>query len=193
MKRVRSDVRRTLIWLQHRRPKTKPSSTKSAPQRNRRFARQLAASVRIGTAQRGKRFTGAICRRAGASAAQVCAQHGAYMDVGFLCLFFFCAVRQNTQKPCPHFKDISGSVLPQQGMPQHWLLHCSCIAARDHCLSCRRADLAENAREGSRAGMQGQCTVPGTTVGPPRGISSGGGGGHAGCAAAAAACVPLSL
>ena len=92
--------------------------------------------------------------------AQVRAQHGAYMDVGFLCLFFFCAVRQNVQKSCPHFKDISGSVLPQQGMPQHGPLHCSCIAVRDHCLSCRRAEVAENAREGPRAGMQYYCRAP---------------------------------
>ena len=92
--------------------------------------------------------------------AQVRAQHGAYMDVGFLCLFFFCAVRQNVQKSCPHFKDISGSVLPQQGMPQHGPLHCSCIAVRDHCLRCRRAEVAENAREGPRAGMQYYCRAP---------------------------------
>ncbi len=93
--------------------------------------------------------------------AQVRAQHGAYMDVGFLCLFFFCAVRQNVQKSCPHFKDISGSVLPQQGMPQHGPLHCSCIAVRDHCLSCRRAEVAENARERPRAGMmQYYCRAP---------------------------------
>ncbi len=132
------NLRRRVLRLQLRGPQKKLASTKSAPQRNSSFA-QLATSVRMASAPMGEQQTQSNCSKC----TRVIAQHAwralkrAYMDAGFFSLFFFCAMRQNMQKLCPHLRVNSDSVLSQQGIPQQGLLRPSCIAARIHLLARR--------------------------------------------------------
>ena len=131
------NLRRRVLRLQLRGPQKKLASTKSAPQRNSSFA-QLATSVRMASAPMGEQHTRSNCSKC----TRVIAEHAwralkkAYIDAGFFGLFFFCAMRQNMQKPCPHFRVNSDSVLSHQGMPQQGLRP-SCIAARIHLLGRR--------------------------------------------------------
>ena len=133
------NLRRRVMQLQLRGPQKKLASTKSAPQRNSSFAHQLATSVRMASAPMGEQQTQSNCSKC----TRVIAEHAwralkrAYIDAGFFGLFFFCAMRQNMQKPCPHFRVNSDSVFSQQGIPQQGLLRPSCIAARIHLLGRR--------------------------------------------------------
>jgi hypothetical protein len=126
------NLRRRAMQLQLRGPQ------KSAPQRNSSFEHQLATSVRMASAPMGEQHTRSNCSKC----TRVIAEHAwqalkrAYIDAGFFGLFFFCAMRQNMQKPCPHFRVNSDSVLSHQGMPQQGLRP-SCIAARVHLLGRR--------------------------------------------------------
>ena len=132
------NLRRRVMRLQLRGPQKKLASTKSAPQRNSSFA-QLATSVRMASAPMGEQNTRSNCSKCTRVIAQRAwrALKRAYMEAGFFSLFFFCAMRQNMQKSCPHLRVNSDSVLSQQGIPQQGLLRPSCIAARIHLLGRR--------------------------------------------------------
>jgi len=100
------NLRRRVMQLQLRGPQKKLASTKSAPQRNSSFEHQLATSVRMASAPMGEQHTRSNCSKC----TRVIAQHAwralkrAYIDAGFFGLFFFCAMRQNMQKSCPHLQ-----------------------------------------------------------------------------------------
>jgi len=169
MKRVGGrDVSRTLIWLQHRRPKKKLPSTKSAPQRNRRFARQLAASVRIGTAQRGKRFTGAICRCAGVTAARKCALNTARTWTSAFSACFSSALWGKMCKSRAHTSRIlAAQYCHSKGCRSTG--RCTVPALRCEITAWAVGELKLLKTHGKDRGLA--CS---TTAGPPRSISSGG-------------------